>query len=108
MGSYVDDNTPLTFSSRLDVVLKKLRSYTIKTFEWFHNNRLKSKLGKWNLITSSTAPLEFKIENTIISSIKRVKLFGTHTRLDFDYHMSQIRKRASKKLHALSRVSKYI
>ena len=33
MANYVDDNTPYTFSSEIDVTLKKLRSYTIKTFE---------------------------------------------------------------------------
>ena len=42
---YADDNTPCTFSSELDVTLKKLRSYKIKIFEWFHNNLLKSNAG---------------------------------------------------------------
>ena len=31
--SNADDNTPYTFSSELDVALKKLRNYTIKVFE---------------------------------------------------------------------------
>ena len=99
IASYADDNTPYTFSSELDVALKKLRSYTIKIFEWFHNNRLKSSAGKCNLITSSTSPVEIQIENTIISSVKRVKLLGVHIdgRLDFDYHVNQICKKASKK-----------
>ena len=110
IASYADDNTPYTFSSELDVALKKLRSYTIKIFEWFHNNRLKSNAGKCNLITSSTSPVEIQIENTIISSVKRVKLLGVHIdgRLDFDYHVNQICKKASKKIHALSRVCKYM
>ena len=46
LTSYVDNNTPYTFSSELNVALKKLRNYTIKIFEWFHNNRLKSNAGK--------------------------------------------------------------
>ena len=98
IASYADDNT-YTFSSELDVALKKLRSYTIKIFEWFHNNRLKSNAGKCNLITSSTSPVEIQIKNTIISSVKRVKLLGVHAdgRLDFDYHVNQICKKASKK-----------
>ena len=57
IASYAGDNTPYTFSSELDVTLKKLRSYTIKVFEWFHNSRLKLNAGKCNLITSSTSPL---------------------------------------------------
>ena len=110
IASYADDNTSYTFSSEFDVALKKLRSYTIKIFEWFHNNRLKSNAGKCNLITSSTSPVEIQIENTIISSVKRVKLLGVYTdgRLDFDYHVNQICKKATKKIHALSRVCKYM
>ena len=85
------------------MALKKLRSYTIKILEWFHNNLLKSNAKKCNLITSSTSPVEIQIENTIISSIKRVKLLGLHIddRLDFDYHVNQICKKASKKKYTL-------
>ena len=99
IASYADDNTPYTFSSELDVALKKLRSYTIKIFEWIHNNRLKLNAEKCNLITRSTSCVEIQIENIIISSVKRVKLLGVHIngRLDFDYHVNQICKKASKK-----------
>ena len=46
----------------------------------------------------------------MISSVSRVKLLVVHidSRLDFDYQVSQICKKASKKLHALSRVSNYM
>ena len=92
------------------MTLKKLRSYTIKILEWFHSNLLKSNAGKCNLITNSTSAVEIQIENTIISSIKRVKLLGLHIdgRLDFDYHVNQICKKASKKIHTLSRICKYM
>lgn len=35
IASYADNNTPYTFSSELDVALKKPRSYTIKIFQIF-------------------------------------------------------------------------
>ena len=63
IASYAGDITPYTFSSELDLALKKLKSYTIKIFEWFHENRLESNAGKCNLIiwryniTSSTSPV---------------------------------------------------
>ena len=41
IANYAHDNKPYTFSSERDVEVKKLRSCTIKIFEWFHNNRLK-------------------------------------------------------------------
>ena len=110
IASYVDDNTPYTLSSELDVALKTLRCYTVKFFEWFHNNQLKSNAGKCNLITSSISPVEIQIKNTIISSVKRVELLGVHIdgRLDFDYHVNEICRKASKKIHALSRLCKYM
>ena len=75
-----------------NVALKKLRSYKVKIFECIHNNRLKLNAGKCNLITSFTCPVEIQIENTIISSGKRIKLPEVHTdgRLAFDYHKNQI------------------
>ena len=90
-----------TFSLQNAVVLKKLRSYTVNIFEWFLNNRLKSNAGKCNLITSSTSTVEIRIENAIISTVKRVKLLGVHIdcKLDFDYHANQICKKASKKIY---------
>ena len=54
IASSASDNTPYTFSSKLDAAFKKPRSHTIKIFEWFPNNRLKSNAEKCNLITSST------------------------------------------------------
>ena len=102
IASYADDNTPYTFSSELDVALKKLRSYTMKIFKCFHNNRLKSNARKFNIITSSTSLVEIQIENTIISSVNKVKFLGVHIdgRLDFDYHVNHIYKKTSKKIHA--------
>lgn len=41
IASYADDYTPHAFSLEVDIELKKLRSYKIKIFKWFHNNRLK-------------------------------------------------------------------
>ena len=110
IASYADDNTRYIFSSEIDVASKKLKSYTIKIFEWFCNNRLKSNAGKCNLLRSPTSPVEFQSENTIISSVNRVKLLGLYIndRLNFVNHGSKICKKARKKLRALSRVSEYM
>ena len=90
---------PYTFSSELDVALKKLRSYIIKKCQWFHNNRLRSSACKCNLITITIFPVEIQYGNIISSTITRVKLPGVHIdgKLDFDNHLSQICKKASKK-----------
>ena len=51
------------------------------------------------------SPVEIGIENTITSSVNRVKLPVVHIdgRLECNHDVSQFCKKASKKLHALSR-----
>ena len=65
---------------------------------------LKSNAGKCSTITSSNSPVEFQIENILISNVIRVKFLDVHVegRLDFDYHVCQICKKANKKLLTLS------
>ena len=51
-----------------------------------------------------------QVSNITIGSEEKVKLLGIHidNRLNFDYHVSQLCKRDGKKLHALTRVFKYM
>ena len=72
---------------------------------------LKANADKSHLIASSKVPVAIQISQ--ISDIKvtsesRVKLLGIHinNRLNFDYHVSQPCKKASKKLDALARIFK--
>ena len=59
--------------------------------------------GKCHLIASSEIPVEIEVSNiTVISEEKE------YNRLNFDYHVNQLCKKAGEKLHALTRVSKYM
>lgn len=54
-------------ASKLDVVLKRLKIYTIKIFECFHNNynnRKKFNAGKCNAIANPNSPVETQLEKT--------------------------------------------
>ena len=53
---------------------------------------------------------ELQIGETSLTSINRVKLLGIHNdrRLNFDYQVRQLCQKASKKLHTLTRICKYI
>lgn len=61
---YSEINTPYSFSSELEAqkLIVEVAYSTIKIFEWYHKNRLKSNSGKGNLTISSTSPVEFEIE----------------------------------------------
>ena len=66
--------------------------------------------GKCHLLTSSNLPVDIGITNTKISNVERVKLLGVNFegRLNFDYQVNTLLKKANKKYHALTRVCNYM
>ena len=70
----------------------------------------KGNADKRQLITSSKTRVGIKVSNITIMSEEKVKLLGVSidNRLNFNYHISQLCKRAGKKVHALTRVFKYM
>ena len=54
--------------------------------------------------------LELEVSCCSIRIEDSVKLLGIHinNKLNFDYHVNQLCKKASKKLHALARIAKYM
>ena len=73
-------------------------------------NFLKTNADKCDLIASSKVLVDIQISNIKVTSEFSVKLLGIYIddRLNFDYHVSQLCKKASKKLHALAKIFKYI
>ena len=88
-------------------VLEKLEK---GMFDWFLENLLKANADKCHLIGSPKVPVDIQISNIKVTSESRVKLLGIHidNRLNFDYHVSQLCKKASKKLQALARIFRYV
>ena len=80
------------------------------SFCWFSVNHLVANAGKCHLLTSSNLPVDIRITNTKISNVERVKLLGVNLecRLNFNYHLNTLLKKASKKHHALARVCNYM
>ena len=110
LASFADDNTPYTCSQELQSVLNKLQEGTKHIFNWFLANRLKSNADKCHLLTSSDSSVDINVSNVTIKNETRVKLLGVHidNDLNFDFHVEKLCNMASKKLHALMRVCKYM
>ena len=66
--------------------------------------------NKCHLITSSKTPVGIEVANMTIISDKKQLLLGSYrgSRLNFDYHISQLCEKAGKKLHGLTQVFKYM
>ena len=102
--------TPYACSSDLGSVLFKLQKNTDTIFRWFYNNNLISNAEKSHLIVGTKKNLEIQVSNCSIRNEDSVKLLGIHLTndLNFDYHVNQLCNKASKKLHALARIAKYM
>ena len=90
-------------------ILEKLEKRYVE-YDWFSENLLKPNAEKCHLIASSKVLVDIQISNIKVTSESRVKLLGIHieNRLNFEYHVSPLCKKASKKLHELARIFKYV
>ena len=68
---------------------------------------MKSNADKCHLLVSSNEKVSIKIGSHGIANTKREKLLGVHldSGLSFDYHISEICKKASRKVCALTRIT---
>ena len=84
-------------------ILEKLEKDIQSMFDWFSEHFLKANADNCHLIASSKVPVDIQISDIKGTSGSRVKLLGIHidSRLNFDYYVSQLCKKASKKLHEL-------
>ena len=90
-----------------DLETKQLQK---KCFEWFSFNTVKANTAKCHLFLSPYPPVPVNIKGSINESSKCEKLLGIYidSNFSFEYHIGKICRKASQKLHALSRIAKYI
>ena len=65
-AGYADDNTPYTYSSKIEHVLTNLQGAPEKLFHWFSENHLVANARKCHLLTSSNLPVDIRV--TILRS----------------------------------------
>ena len=103
IANYADDNTPYTRSNDVNELIQSLEESSKELFKWFDDKLMKSNPDKCQLLVSTQ---EIRIGNFRIENTDREKLLGIQfdNMLSFDYHLSEICKKASRK-HALDRVT---
>ena len=108
--SYADDSTSYVCSENVDVTQGKLEEVGKVLFEWFSNNLLQGNADQFHLILSTDEPFSINVDNEVSKNSNNKKLLGMNlnNRLGFVTYVTNISKRVSKKLHALTRISQYI
>ena len=109
-ASYVDDTTPYTYGQSFDEIIEKLETDMSTICEWLHHNGFKSNPGKFHFSLSPFANRLIKIMGSAIKASKEEVLLRVRidSNLTFKEHVRSICSKANQKLHALTRVSKYL
>ena len=109
-ANYADDNTPYISSNDVNGLMKSLKEASKKLFKWLDDSLMKSNPEKCRLLVSTNDNVKIRIRNFQIENTKREKVLGIQfdNKLSFDYHLSEICKKTSIKLHGLVRVTPYM
>ena len=111
IASYADDNTPYACEKDIETVICNLEEASKKLLEWVSNNKLKASPDKFHLILSDKDPeLSLTVDTFGITNSNSEILLGVtiDNKLNLNQHVSKLCTKASQKLHALARVSKFM
>jgi len=112
--NYADDNTLSSSHKDLDVVKQNLEADSISLIQWFSDNKMQANPDKFQAISvgrkTKDSNIDFNIDNFTIQCDEEVILLGVTIdfRLNFDKHVSNICKKASRQLNVLKRIGKYL
>ena len=107
---YADDNIPYVIADNIDGVIKSLKEASKILFKWFNDNLMRINTDKCHLLVSTNNTVKIKIVNFDITNSKSEKLLGVKFdhKLSFDDYISELCKKASRKIRALSRVASHM
>ena len=110
LESYADDNTPFIVEDDIENVIASLEEATNALFDSFDNNRLKSNPDKCHALVSTNKPLNMKVCDYTIDNSECEKLLGVKidVNLNFNEHIPDLCKKASRKISALARVAPFM
>ena len=109
-SSYADDTTPFITGMSFEQIIPELEIILSDISQWFMNNNPKANAGKLHLFLRLYEDETVTVENCVIKSSGVEELLGVtkYSNLNFKEHILSLCKNANRKLHALSRVYKYM
>ena len=110
IASYADDTTPYVCKKNFDKAIHDLEKALDELFDWFSNNYFKANASKCHFLLSPFECRNITIKNTNVKSTKSEILLGVKidSNLNFTEHVTTLCRKANQKLHALTRISKYM
>ena len=112
--NYADDNTLSYADTDINKLIKMLQEESKILIYWFSINKMKANPEKVQAITvgkkTHDKNLKFNLEGIEIECETEVKLLGVTIdfKLNFNEHISNICKKASRQLNVLKRIGKHL
>ena len=108
--NYPDDNTPYMIADNVDDLITFLEQAPNGLFEWFKNNLLKCNADKFHLLVRINDGVSMNVDGCKIDKSNTEKLLGVYfdRKLTTDDHISDICKKAGKKIYRLAIVTPYM
>ena len=111
IANFADDNSPFVGAETIPRVISELEQESTRLLNWLKYNGQKANPDKFHLLLSDPNENHFaRIENFEIKNTEYRNLLGVtvDNKLTFKNHVEILCTKASQKLHALCRVSKYM
>ena len=110
IASYEDDSTPFIVENDIDNVIVSLEQVSDALFNWFKNDRLKNNVDKCQVLVSTSKPVDIEIGDYTKGNGECEKLLGVtvDVKLNFNDHITDLWKKASRKISALARVTPFM
>ena len=112
--NYADGNTVSLADLVLSKLIENLVTDSLLLIKWFADNHIKANPDKFQAIAvgkrTKDENITFKLDDNIIKCEEHVKLLGVTIdfQLNFDLHISNVCKKASRQLNVLKRIGKKI
>ena len=109
IARYADDTTPFIVKDNIENFIASLEQVSEDLFNWFKNNRLKRNADKCHVLVSTNKSIGVKIGNYTIDNSECEKLLEVKIDVDLNFsdHISDLCKKASRKISALARVTPF-
>ena len=107
IASYANDNAPYVIIDDINGVITSLEKASKALFEWFKNNLLKSNADKCHSLVSSSDAVNLRVSEYDIKNSECEKLLCVkfNNKLTFEKHITDICRKASRKVYALARIA---
>ena len=114
IANLADDNTPhlstKNVQENVEDVIDSLERTSVSLFRWFENNLVIVKADKCHFLVSTSQEVSLNLNNFKIKNSDSEKFLGVEydSKFRFDQHITDLCRTASRKIHALARVTPFL